>query len=135
MEIIIDNPPMIAAIDMKFHVRGKPIIYSWGKYIYNPLSINVTAELMAHERCHSLQQGHNETDIILWWHKYLDDVEFRYQQELPAHAAEYNLFCTTNKSREHRARFLQHVANKLAAPLYGNLVTHRQAIREIMTLR
>lgn len=135
MKIVVDYPPMHEDIRKAFDVVGKGVIYCWGETIYNPTDIIVTKELMAHECCHSLQQGTIESGIINWWKKYILDPEFRFEMELPAHAAEYNRFCADNKDREKRARFLQHVANKLAAPLYGNLVTHRQAIREIMTLR
>lgn len=132
MIIVHDYPPMFDEIDAAFNVRGKPVIFSWENFIYNPMSIAVTPELMAHEEVHSRQQLGS---VHTWWKHYIADPEFRFKQELPAHHAEYRRFCDTCKDRGRRAAFLETVAFKLAAPLYGNLVTHREARRAIMTLR
>lgn len=130
-----EYPPMIDEIDREFDVRGKPVIFCWGGIIYNPMGVVVTPELEAHEGVHSLRQGRKPGDIEAWWKEYIANPTFRLEEELPAHKAEYKKFCQSHQDRNARSRFLMTVASKLAAPLYGNLLSTRDAMRSIMTLR
>jgi hypothetical protein len=135
MEIVIQYPPLIEEIHRKFNVLGKPIIYAWGHKIYNPQNIYITPELMAHETVHSLQQGTALHEIESWWRRYIDDPEFRLDQETPAHMAEYRRYCEETKDRNRRAVMLTIIASKLASPLYGGLISTKAARTAIMTPR
>ncbi|CAB4223301.1 hypothetical protein UFOVP1670_16 [uncultured Caudovirales phage] len=137
VEIIKAYPPMIEEIDRAFHTRGRPIIYTWGTRVFNPMGVNVPGEIIAHESVHSGRQTNwtgrdDEGEIERWWHRYIDDAEFRLEEEIYAHKAEYQHLKDHTRDRNQRHRYLQHVAQKLAAPLYGNIITPRRAAGLLM---
>ena len=53
----------------------------------------------------------------MWWEIYLNDSEFRYYEELLAHAAELRAFMIGDRNM--RARGLMRTACRLVAPLYN----------------
>lgn len=128
VRIVIDYPPLFDEIDAAFAVRGKPIIYAWGRTIYNPMNILVTPALACHEGVHCGQQG---DDIEGWWLRYIDDPEFRLAQEIEAHQAEYD-WMVRSGTRFERRRAKKVVAGKLSSPVYGGLVTRAQAERLVV---
>jgi hypothetical protein len=127
MKIIFDRPPLFDEIDARFHIAGQPVIFAWGERIYNPQRIHIGPELMAHETVHGLQQGN---DIEGWWRRYIDDTAFRLEQEIPAHQAELRVLWETG-NRQDRRRALKRTASRLAAPLYGRMITPARA-RQIL---
>lgn len=132
MEIIIDRPPIYDRAAKVFPLQGREI-FAWGDKIYNPGGFVIPAWLMAHEKVHANQQmnddGHFGTEA--WWEQYLVDVEFRFQEELEAHRAEYRVYCQHNKDRNKKLQYKRAVAKKLAAPLYGNMITAFDAMRKL----
>ena len=127
IEIRMEFPPNIGKIQQNITLGGKEI-FAWDKIIYNPSGGRLTTPLLAHEKVHFNQQ---EGDPETWWEKYLSDVDFRLEQELEAHRAEYKEFCKTVRDREKRLRFLAEIAGRLAGPLYGGKLTHRDAMGKI----
>lgn len=123
-----EYPPLFDEIDAAFNVRGKPIIYAWGRTIYNPMGVTITPALAAHEGVHCGQQG---DDIEGWWRDYIADPEFRLLQEVAAHQAEY-AWMAQNGTRLDRRRARKAVARKLASPVYGGLITVARAQRLIV---
>lgn len=132
MIIRVQQPPIIDRIRATFTVDGLGVIYAWGNVIYNPDNVYVSPELIAHEQIHSNRQMSNP---LAWWERYLVDTGFRLQEELPAHHAEYVHFCRKNKDRNERSRHLTFVSKRLAAPLYGSLITPLAARRAIASYR
>jgi hypothetical protein len=128
MIILNEYPPLIDKIDEIFHTRGKEIIYAWGDKIYNPLGVHIPDFLIAHEEVHGKRQGDNIED---WWQRYMLDIEFRYQEELHAHAREFKIRSQGVKDRNEINRLLMFSANRLAAPLYGNLTSVSKASQDI----
>ena len=137
MIIRVERPPLWDLIDKTFHVAGKPILFAWGEYIYNPEGVDVPKQLHVHEEIHGSRQvmfkglidpvlGADEA-VLAWWHRYIEDPAFRLTEEIPAHRAEYLTICKRHADRNYRARALSQIAMKLAAPLYGSLVTPAQA--------
>jgi hypothetical protein len=132
MEIVIDRPPIYDEAAKVFPLQGREI-FAWGDKIYNPGGFNIPPWLVAHETVHAVQQldETGEYDPESWWARYLVDIEFRFQQELEAHQEEYTSFCLNNKDRNKRLQYKRLVARKLAAPLYGNMITAFDAMRRI----
>ena len=122
------NPPMFDEIDAAFNVRGKKVIFAWGGIIYNPQNVPLTPSLIAHERIHGLRQG---DDIEGWWHKYIDDPEFRLAEEIEAHIAEYAHVAAYGNRRDRR-HAIQGMSKRLASPMYGKLINQAQAKRIIL---
>lgn len=130
MHIVNSFPPNFVEIAMVFPQAGnKGVIFTYGDTIYNPTGTEISLPLMVHEGIHSSRQ--QKDGVEAWWAKYLADPEFRLEEELPAHRAEYRTFLTTNKDRNARNLYLQAVANRLSGPLYGNLLTPWKARKEI----
>lgn len=145
MRVVQAQPPLIDEIDAVFHVRGKPVLFAWGDRIFNPLGIPVPPELMAHEAVHGERQlgtavagtARGEDALRQWWHRYLTDPDFRLAEELPAHVAEFRSLCDQHRHKWHSERNMRrmlaaHVGRRLAAPLYGNLITETAAKRLIL---
>lgn len=140
MIVVVDRPPMWDLIDKTFHVAGKAILFAWGDRIYNPMGVTVPKELHAHEEIHGERQlayaGCGpltaEDCVLNWWRLYIKDPAFRLAEEIPAHRAEYLSFCKRHADRNSRAKMLSMISMKLAAPLYGSLVTHAEARKLIV---
>lgn len=130
MKIVIGPPPNIEDIRAVFDLSNQEPIFCWGDIIYNPHNIDVNEFLKVHEHVHSDQQS--KTSPAAWWSEYLVDTEFRLRQELPAHRAEYRAFRARHKDRNLHARALHGIAERLSSPLYGSVITLKQAKKEIM---
>ena len=125
-EIIEDFPPLYDDIVEAFGLKSdNSILFSWGDRLYNPHSLVIVPQLIAHEAVHGERQG-THWDIIDWWKRYMDDRLFRLQEEIPAHRAEYE-YMAANGNRAQRRGCLRVVANRLAAPLYGRLLSRSSA--------
>lgn len=130
MKVEVARPPMFDEIDAKFHIADQPIIFAWGDTIFNPLGIFIVPRLMVHEGVHGRRQGDSPA---AWWRKYLDDAEFRLDEELRAHTAEYGAVCAETADREKRNRELLGIAKRISGPLYDNMITFDKA-RAIIAL-
>jgi hypothetical protein len=129
--IIVDRPPNFDEVLAAFPNADKPgVIFAYDGHVYNPSGGVIPPALLAHENVHlnrQMQCGPRE-----WWKNYLVDDEFRYQEELLAHVAEFKAQSAT-ADRNFGARLLTHTAMRLIAPLYNYNppYTLRQAIRDI----
>jgi len=132
MEIIIDRPPIYDRAAKVFPLQGREI-FAWEDKIYNPGGFVIPEWLKAHELVHSRQQmddtGHFSAEA--WWDRYLVDTEFRFQEELEAHVAEFRSYKQHNRDRNKQLQYKRVVAKKLAAPLYGSMITAFDAMRRI----
>lgn len=129
----VEYPPIMDKIEQTFGaLRGRPVLYSWGEFVYNPLGIIIPKQLMFHEWIHGQRQGKNPEG---WWEVYMADTNFRLNEEALAHRGEYDAFCKLHKDRNLRARYLTRVAQKLSSPLYGSMVTYAQARKVLEALR
>ena len=125
MDILLENPPNIDAIDAKFHVKGKQVLFAYGDKIYNPLCVNVPPYLLAHEKMHGERQV--AMGIDAWWEKYIEDTTFRLEEEIIAHQVELRARLINGGSRQVKRGIAKLVAKRLAAPLYGRMITNAEA--------
>ena len=123
MKILNDYPPNFKAIDAAFRTFGKPVIYAFGGFIYNPTHMTIPPELMAHETVHGQRQL---SDPENWWEHYIANPHFRLLEELFAHRAEYQ-WLADRGNRHQRRIALKRTAQRLAGPLYGGLINKKQA--------
>ena len=141
MQVVRDRPPLFDLIDKKFNVRGRPVIFAWGSQIFAPSgSGDVPSHLKAHEAVHGGRQllfggqgsgMSDESRIRLWWMIYIENDDFRREEEKLAHIAEYRHLCEHAGGRNQRRRHLSIVATKLSSPLYGPLMSKSRA-REVL---
>lgn len=128
--IIISTPPNFDAILKAFPRAGDPgVLFAFGNDIFNPSGFELPPALVAHERVHCHRQstgcftriqGHSPNQLAdVWWRFYLEEPEFRYHEELLAHAAEFKDQVAGYPDRNARARLLTSTARRLTAPLYN----------------
>lgn len=114
-------PPNIEDIRAQFPLTGNEI-FAYDGVIYHPGTGHLTAPLIAHEQVHFRQQeafgGASQ-----WWDKYLEDAEFRYQEELEAHREELRIFVKLTRRRDAHWKYARQLGERLASPVYG--VRHR----------
>ena len=130
MEIVIDRPPNYDAIVAVFpFARRDGVIFTYGTKIYNPSGAAISGALKCHESVHSQSQLMGTPQE--WWERYLAEPLFRLEEELIAHRAEYRAFRGWTPDRNAVARELHAIAQRLAGPLYGGLITYAAARRMI----
>jgi hypothetical protein len=127
VRIVPEFPPNYAEIQAAFPgIRGRKPFFAWGDIIYNPHRVVIPPELVAHEAVHAQRQG---VSPGLWWQRYIADPRFRLMEELLAHVAEYRAYVDNpNCNRHGRRAALKAIAGRLASPLYGGLISARDAM-------
>lgn len=131
IKIIHERPPNFEAIHAVFPgASGEGVIFAYGDTIYNPSGQALPQSLLDHERVHCERQL--EIGVDRWWNTYLFDGEFRYNEELLAHQAEWQAVQRDGSlSRPQRRDQLKQIAKRLSGPLYGRRVSFEQAKRDI----
>jgi hypothetical protein len=128
--IVIGYPPNFEQIKAAFPKAENPgVLFAHDKIIYNPSGNMIPPALIAHENVHLTNQSHVGADY--WWEKYLTDSEFRYVEELLAHAAEFKVQRCSD--RNFVARLMVSTALRLVAPLYNYTppVSLQQAMKDL----
>lgn len=119
------QPPNFADIVAVFpRARGEHVIFSYAPFVYVPSGNELPMHLVKHEEIHVERQG---KDPAGWWEKYLTDMQFRFDEELIAHRAEYKYLSDTLTGSRRREIALNTVSHRLASSLYGNMITIREA--------
>jgi hypothetical protein len=115
--IIVDRPPNFEQIQATFpKASDSGVLFAYDNTIYNPSGIVVPPALIAHEEIHLHRQ--RNVGPYIWWERYLSDSEYRYNEELLAHVAEFKMQRVA-KDRNFGARLLMSTALRLVAPLYN----------------
>lgn len=127
MNIIIAPPPRHQLILDTFKIHGRRgVVFAYGNTIFNPDGVSVHPAIVAHESIHGERQA---GDPDYWWGKYLTDPEFRLDEEVHGHRAEYAEVCK-GAPRNVRRQYLKITAAKLAdTALYGYDLTLTEAKR------
>lgn len=112
-------PPNYHEIVRVFPVRNRAVLFTYGAIIYNPAGFKVPPELIEHEKVHIAQQA--DVDPAAWWRLYLTNANFRLGVEIPAHKAEAEWLRSNGRKWEH-------VARRLASPLYGSVISEDEAV-------
>jgi hypothetical protein len=129
MQIIPTRPPNYDDILKVFPLAsGQHVIFAYAPDIYSPSGPDLPRSLITHESVHIARQ--EAMGVKEWWNQYLTDPAFRYEEELLAHRAEYQSLARYG-TRAERRQALKLVAKKLAAPLYGRVVTLERAMKDL----
>ena len=132
-KVIVGRPPNFEAIKEVFPLAERATtIFAYDPHIYvsSPIVILPPA-LMKHENVHIRRQ--KEMGVEILWRKYLNDKDFRYEEELLAHIAEYKEMVAKETTRQARRRYLYTVGKRLAAPLYKFNITIDKAMKDIQS--
>ena len=130
MKISDKEPPyqLLRQCQEKFDLTGKQPCFMVGDTLYNPFKGHIDETLIAHETVHGMQQG---DDILGWWHKYLEDKDFRFKQELEAYRVQYRVGKEIISDRNEVARLLFRISADLSSPMYGSMVGRIEALKLI----
>lgn len=128
MRVVVAPPPNFEEIDRVFKVAGKQVFFCYGDTVFDPMGVGLTPSLIAHESVHSERQGSDPED---WWRRYLVDPRFRFDEELPAHRAEYRFICRETTHKGTRDHALWKIAGRLSGPLYGRMIKYGDAKAQI----
>lgn len=132
MVIVDARPPNFDDIVAVLPAASRPgAIFSYGETVFAPGLRDLSPSLKAHEAVHGQRQGRTDDAIRAWWERYLRDPAFRLDEELPAHRAEYRTYRNRTRDRNDVSAYLNIIADRLSGPLYGRLLTPRQARLEI----
>jgi hypothetical protein len=131
MIIVNEYPPNVEQIKQAFPAveHNKGVVFTYGQIIYNPSGHEIDKPLQFHEATHSIQQDKMGPDK--WWEKYIQDVTFRINQEAEAYLNQYNKFKKLERDRNKHAQFLYGLAQQLSSDIYGNILSHSDALKEI----
>lgn len=138
VEIVNEKPPIYDNLCAALKIKPVNVFFTYGNKIYNPDNAEIPPEIIEHEKVHMKQQRAKYKGIQmtpeLWWGKYLRDPEFRLDQEDKGYARQYDAVCSIQKDRNRRARYLWGLAMSLSGPLYGDIITHSEAMKKIKKL-
>lgn len=127
MQVKTEFPPNIEDIKNVFTINDTTV-FTYGSDLFNPHNCPLDIPIMEHEALHSRQQG---DDPAGWWKKYLEDVEFRMEQELAAYQIQYFVQCKFVKNRDIRALNLTKLAQTFGGGMYGITIPLKEAKRLI----
>lgn len=119
MKIDHRYPPNFATIAAAIPAARRPgVIFAYEDTIFAPTSGGpITPHLIAHEKVHGERQ--KAQGVEQWWNQYLVDLDFRYNEELLAHRAEYQSMISDAPNRQQRRACLKMISKRLASSLYG----------------
>ena len=117
--IRLERPPNYDAIVAVFpKAANRGVLFAYGDHVYNPSNVSIPKWIIAHEYKHCARQFLTSPET--WWEGYLTDQEFRYHEELLAHAAEFQeAKDMAVRDRNVYARLFDRTAHRLIAPLYN----------------
>ena len=132
MTIIFKKPPehIYQACVKQFGVSfDDGIIFAYNRHIYTKYPMPDYKEV--HENTHLLQQTLiGSADV--WWEKYLEDKEFRLEQEIQAYKAEMRYVKEYIKNREIVAQIRHQNAIDLSSEIYGKIISYTEAHRILL---
>lgn len=132
MKIVVGFPPNIDAIEQTFpDIRKMPVVFCYGDTIYNPdATKSVPLHLQAHEEVHMQQQELYDGGPEAWWREYLDNPQFRIEQEIPAYARQVAYIHESTGGRKTELA-LQTYSRALSGPIYGHAISYFSAKQRI----
>lgn len=129
--IISGRPPNFLKIASVFpSAKKSSTIFTYSPNIYVSGKPELSPALNTHEQVHLVRQQVYEGGAEAWWDRYLVDREFRLEEELFAHMAEYQHLIEFG-SRDERRKALKVVAGRLSSTLYSLNISQKQAERLI----
>ncbi len=133
MKFTTERPPIYDEANKLFGLEehGYKAVFTYGDTCYNPSGCEIDSFLIRHEETHMEQQDANGDVAAMWWKRYIQDPEFRVDQEAEAYGAQYKLYTQQERRRDMRAQYLWGLAKMLSGPMYGKAISHSEAMKAI----
>lgn len=129
----IEEAPNLNLLKTTFNVDKKYVIIAYGDTIYCPEN-GMSKDLLQHELTHCERQGFNKQSAERWWQKYMEDEDFRLQEELIAYRNQYKFCEKVYKDRNKRAKILWALAKELSSDLYGNIINFSDSLSKLKSI-
>lgn len=104
-------------------------VFTYAPNVYYPGGSSLSYDLEQHEATHIQQQNNTEGGPAAWWERYLEDPEFRLEQELEAYRVQFKAAEIYNRGQ--RRVLLNKIAGDLSSAMYGKILTKAQALEAI----
>lgn len=105
------------------------VVFTYGDVISTSRGV-MTEDLLYHEGHHVTQQkeygGADE-----WWKEYLENPQFRFEQELECYRKQYQWVVKNIENRQVVFSALTHYARSLSGEMYGSIVSFNEAMKLI----
>jgi hypothetical protein len=130
MKTIKAYPPNYEEICQAFpYVRErKTLVFTYGDIIYKPGKGVIPTHLRVHEVTHANQQG---DDPAGWWKRYLEEPEFRLDQEVKAYRKQWEYIDRFNHNYWEKRELFEKITDDLSSEVYGNMISKAEAVRLI----
>ena len=129
----IKEAPNFNKLKELFGIDEKYAIISYGDTIYCPEE-GMSKDLLQHELTHCERQNFNKQSADRWWQKYLEDKDFRLQEELIAYANQYKFCEKIYKDRNKRAKIMWELAKELSSSTYGNIIDFSDGLLKLKSM-
>jgi hypothetical protein len=124
MKIEPTFPPNYEQINETLHIADyTAAVFTFRDTLHNPHDTQIRPDLLTHEEVHAKQQG---GDPEGWWKRYLEDPQFRLEQEAEAYGVQYRFLKSMLDTKKTKL-VLMHLASDLSGPGYGNMVDFYKA--------
>ena len=127
-QVIISKeiPPIYQQLHDKFGVKWDDgIIIAYDGKIH--CSMEVTPQKIIHEMKHLERQ--QEMGNEAWWNLYLENDQFRKDEEARAYLAETNFIKKNINNREIRFFAITDIAKSFASDVYGEIISLKDALK------
>lgn len=129
MQEIKDYPPNWNVISLAFPLAPQfKAVFPYGDKMYNPFNEIIYPDIELHETIHSKQQGNDPEG---WWFRYIQDTDFRREQEIQAYGAQYRFLLDNIPNTRATDTLLDELAGSLSSELYGKLLSFGEARSKI----
>ena len=90
----------------------------------------IPEEILEHEKVHVWQQTIRMSKEE-WWDKWLNDLEFRYEQELEGYRTQVAVVKERTKDRNRVFSYKVAIAKVLSGPMYGSIMSFNRVLRDL----
>ncbi len=130
MKISHEKPPIYDRLVDVFGIDWNDgIVITYGDTLHTRGGNNIPQDLVVHEKTHTRQQA--AIGIEEWWNNYVANRDFRLEQEAEAYRNQWQFIKHNVKNREEAFRKKMRIARDFSSPIYGNIVTHNEALKII----
>ena len=126
MKFSKERPPIMDRLEKAFGVKwGGDLVIAYGDTIYHTNKLDPS--VIVHESVHIKRQK----DPQQWWESFIRDPKFRFGEELLAYREQYKFLKDITRDRNELARHWYRLATDLSGKMYGNVVSHQEALKLI----
>ena len=120
-----EKPPIYDSLKNKFGVDWEDkIIIAFNGAIW--CKEEPAPQKIVHEIVHLDRQDEIGNDA--WWKLYLENDQFRLEEEMRAYLAEAKFIKKNINNREHVFHLLREIAQSMSSSVYGNLISTADAL-------